>query len=209
MRSLIVFSPSCSVEHGIQSWVTLGLDNPQENKEEPAAFTAPGDPGSLLPHTGFPDSLLLWSDCWLLYSSHELLPMVTGPFTRCPPSAWTLAPDPEYAVSTLPDSPGSGRGLYGCEQELVDRPGVALVAGVDVYPTLLPSSCLASVSSFPVLLALFVFGEFHLCLWPPGIDVHIYWPWTILLFGALPSTVSMPSLCPSPAAAAQQSREPW
>ncbi|MEJ1273314.1 SUZ RNA binding domain containing 1 [Cricetulus griseus] len=72
---------------------------------------------------------------------------------------------PTQDPSTLPDNPGSGRGLSGCELELVDRAGVALVAGVDGHPDLLPFSSVASVSSRLVLLAS-LFGECHLCCGP-------------------------------------------
>lgn len=56
---------------------------------------------------------------------------------------------------------------------VMDKSWGGPVAGVGVLLALLLFSSVASVCSLLVLWVLSVFGECHLCLWPPGLDVHI------------------------------------
>lgn len=111
-----------------------------------------------------------------------------GHCSMLPPPLWDLSTqDSEHAASTLPDSPGSGQGLSGC-----DRSGLAwwLVCS----SCLLQFSSVASVSSLPVLLASLCLGNFtsacgHLALVCTSTNLG-----QCFSFEHLPSTVSRTGL---------------
>lgn len=139
------------MQHGklVSEWV-LGLGNRDKQQSRTSYVISPGDSGRPLPHTGFPDSLLCdesagsfpFPRSCFLWSLFQAAPTPLGPFHL---TQSTLA-------STLPDNPGSGQGLSGC-----DRSGVAwwLVCSSCLAPVLICGICFLP----PCVVGLSVFGE--------------------------------------------------